>query len=353
MNLIFICLSTDNRNFIVNDTLDRIFYLSQNNKINSVQVISLKENGIMYKNNIKVFGLNNKYRSRIIKFFKFYYIIYKLLKRNKVDYIYLYMSPTVAILVFPFKFFFNVKIVSWFGHTRYNFITKLSLKYFTDIWLNAIKSFAPFKTKNIYFVGQGVRKDIFYPNYQIEKEFDFITVGRISPIKQLLETVRYIDMYSKNYHKKITLLICGDAFTNSDQIYKNKLLNLISEKNLDKQVTITGMLNREELISKLWTSKIFFFLVPGGIGKASLEAMACGMPMIMPSPESKNFFDDKISKYIICNRDDKSILNLMNKNLSLNKDEYISINKIIRKSFENKYSLESFTNRIVNILVNK
>ena len=94
-------------------------------------------------------------------------------------------------------------------------------------------------------------------------------------------------------------------------------------------------------------------MVPGGIGKASLEAMACGMPMVMPSPESKNFFEEEISKYIICNRDDESILNLMNKNLSLNRDEYIYANKIIRKSFENKYSLENFTNRIVNILMNK
>lgn len=70
--------------------------------------------------------------------------------------------------------------------------------------------------------------------------------------------------------------------TNRDEVYSNKIRQLISEKGLEKHITICGQVDEEKFKALHEESDIFMFInVDQSWGLAVFEAMSCGLPVIV------------------------------------------------------------------------
>jgi glycosyltransferase involved in cell wall biosynthesis len=345
MNFLFFCSSVDVNNPIIADTIKRAASFKNNSKVKDLFIISIHgESGEV--NGIKVYGLGSK--PSWLKLISLYFLLIKLFFTRKIDIIYLYMTPTMAPIFFPFKVF-GAKIASWFGHTVYTPWTRICLNYFTDFWFNANESMAPYKNKNLIFVGQGVDENTFFPK-ETPKKYDLITVGRITPIKKLELIFYSLKKCNETNGTNYNVAICGDAFVKEDIEYKEFLKQEITRLNLDENVKLIGNVKNDNLADTLRESKAFIFTVPGGVGKASLEAFACGLPLIISSPEARDFFGDFLSDYFLCNSNEVEISNKIHEILSLNGDKKQEVLDTMNAMFLQKYTLNSFTSRIVDHL---
>jgi glycosyltransferase involved in cell wall biosynthesis len=343
-------MSVDKNNPVVGDTIDRATMINNDPRVTKLTIISTRGPNYQQINGIDVYGLSRETSCKLQSLIYMYKCIWKLLSHDRYDFFYLYMTPTLALSLWPFRILKKIKIVTWFGHTIYRPITKFCLKYITDVWFNSNESMAPFKPKHLHLVGQGVREDIFFPEPSAQKKFDLITVGRISPIKKIEEMIEVLKIIREIKGNRFTLEICGDSFTEEDHAYKNKIFHLIRKYQMEDQVHLAGMISRNDLPAKLRTARAFIFLVPGGIGKASLEAMATGIPMILPSPNATDFFSEDLSKWFLCSPDRASIIDHTYRILNLTEPEYNNLSHSIRDYFLKNYTMEKLFQRIVTVL---
>ena len=118
-------------------------------------------------------------------------------------------------------------------------------------------------------------KGFFRKNYQISTDDKLIIyLGR-------LDETKGIDLLLKSFKKaileipNIKLAILG-----RDTPYKNKLIKLIDQLNINEHVLFTGFFGMEEKISALVDSDLFVTPSYNGFPHSFLESCACGTPII-------------------------------------------------------------------------
>lgn len=135
----------------------------------------------------------------------------------------------------------------------------------------------------IMTIPMGVDTDFFYPVRKLYKnngKIELLSVGRLEKIKGhdlgIKAVSRVIDLgYDVNYN------IIGDGN------YKGALEDIITDLSLAKQVKLLGAKSHSEIREYYWKADVFLMtstVVKGNIretqGLVSLEAQACGLPVV-------------------------------------------------------------------------
>ena len=134
----------------------------------------------------------------------------------------------------------------------------------------------PFFQKPVSFT----KSEVLKKRYNI-KDDDFVlfTLTRLSSVekdKGYDNVIKTISKYQSEL-PNIKYIISGKT----DNAERNRLEVIISNNKLEKNVTLTGFINEEELIQHYNTSDVF--IMPSqkeGFGIVFIESMACGLPVI-------------------------------------------------------------------------
>jgi glycosyltransferase involved in cell wall biosynthesis len=347
MKVIFICASVDVNNAIIGDTLDRALTIASHPQVSSLRILSLHSSEMPVVKGLSIHGVGTDRKGRISALVSFFRTLNEMIEEEKPDLFYLYMCPTLAPLLFFYRVFKKIYVVQWFGHSIYTFPTKTALKYFSDLWFNSNKSMAPFRPQHLHLVGQGVKPDHFFYDKNITKKFDMITVGRVTPVKKIDQMIEVLKLCRDRYGKKYTLNVCGDSFVHSDDLYKRHLLSLIEKYQLSDQIFFSGMVPRAKLPTAINEARLFLFLVNGGVGKAILEGIACGVPVVVSTPEADDFFGNELSSWFLCEKDTESVCQAIMKILDASPEKYRELSEKANRLFSEKYTMERFIDRIV------
>lgn len=114
--------------------------------------------------------------------------------------------------------------------------------------------------------------------YKLPTDF-IIHVGRIDPIKNLTSLVYAFDMLRKRIHYQGGLVIVGEFYRKTPDL---NLIPTIEKLNLKNEVILTGYIPDEDLPAVYSAAHLKVFPSHNeGFGLAPLEAMACGVPVIV------------------------------------------------------------------------
>lgn len=158
----------------------------------------------------------------------------------------------------------------------------------------------------------GVDTDFFYPNKEkkeISKALKLITVGRLDKVKGhqfCIEAVKQLI----NKGIKVTLTIIGDGEERSN------LESLIVKYQLEDSVFMKGSKSQQEVRQSLWEHDVYLLTavaLPDGRretqGLATLEAQACGLPVIVfNSGGVKYTLEDGVSGFVCEEYDIKDVV---------------------------------------------
>jgi len=200
------------------------------------------------------------------------------------------------------------------------------------------------KDENTFYIPfvKKISKYRFKKKYFTNKNINLLIIAKAQNRKRIYETVDAIkEILLKNEEIRLTLLM--QVVTNSQKLYLENLNKLISENKLNEKVRIKLNVDYSEMEKVYLNHDIF--IMPSTNEPASvsqLEAMACGLPVIIGSDNgTANYITHGRNGYIFKNGNFSEILIYLNK-LITDKE---SIKKMGEESFklvEENHSIKPF-----------
>jgi glycosyltransferase involved in cell wall biosynthesis len=326
LNVIFICQTVDEKDPIQATTVRWIKVLSEHEKIEKITVLSLRVGLFNLPKNVKVIKISGA--NSFVTIVRFYNkVLSNVWKSNTVFFV--YQNGYYPMLLLPFRLLLRRPVFQWLAHPHKGWKTWFNL-YFgsTRIFTSTLNAF-PYSRDNVSIVGQGVNLDLFRPKI-LKHNCDLITVGRISPVKQLDLILMALGHCYTYYGTQYTLNIVGSAILPSDIEYLEYLHSIIDKYKMSDSIRFIDTVQQSQLPEILPKAKAFIFCCKGALGRSVVEAMSCSIPIISTNLSvaevvPRELHDDLISSISIKNLSKKIHL-LMN----VDEQKRVEIGSILR-----------------------
>src|SRR3989344_664930 len=200
-----------------------------------------KGDAVGLPDNVEIYSLGKEAGvSRFGRFVEFQKLAMRLVK--KVDGIFCQMNPEYTINIWPYAKLFRKRIVSWYTHGKKTWKLKLMVSM-ANIILTASEESFPIRSKKVVVTGHGINTDLFQPkwkDYLEDSAFHVLTVGRISPTKDLESLIKAIDILDKEGQKNIIVKIVGEPGLPEHQGYYDSLKQAVRAMDLEKIIEFVG-----------------------------------------------------------------------------------------------------------------
>lgn len=324
----------------------------------SLIVVCLYKGKIDLPKNVKVLSLGkDKGECKIKYLFNFYKYIWQ--ERKNYDSVFVHMNAIYVVLGGLFWKIQKKKIGLWYVHRAVPLSLRIAEK-FANIIFSASQTGFNLKTKKLKVLGHGIDLQKFKfinisPSLSKERlgevdVFKIIYVGRISKIKNQELLLRALNiLVNKKCVQGIKMEIVGEARTQDDRKYKNNLEIYLKENNLESLVDFVGAVDFNDIVKYYQKADLSLNLCPtGGMDKAVLESLACGLPVVVLNQAFKNILKDFRDLVILDNENEEDLSERILGIKNLGGDERRELKIKLRKVAKG-FSLE---NLIKNILDN-
>lgn len=256
----------------------------------------------------------------------------KLVKQNKFDICQIFFGIPSGPIGYMLKKKYKIPYVIRFGggdipgfQDRFAVVYKFIGPFLKIIWNNADALIANSEglrkmamgfhhKKEIGIICNGVDIEKFHPLQLNDKEIrsseiNLLFVSRLIERKGLQHIIPIMNYMQEKTDKQIKLTIVGDG------PYRKKLEDLVIENNCEQLVNFVGQKDKKDLLPYYQNADLF--ILPSkkeGMPNVVLEAMACGLPVVMtPCEGSRELIKD--NGYIV------EIENISDKIIELCNDE--------------------------------
>ncbi len=320
-------------------------------QVEKLTVVCLEKGDIegLHKN-IKIFSvrgkkINNVFLRKIKDFFIFQKLVFKNIR--KINGIFCHMNPEYTISVWPQAKLFNKKIVSWYAHKQITLRLRL-LEKMADKILTPSKESFRLKSKKIKITGHGIDIEKFKPSENKSQNdiFSIISVGRISPTKNLETLIKAINvLVNKKNIKDINLKIIGEPGLKNHETYFESLKEMVEKMNLQSYIKFIGSIPNKLIPEKLTVSDIFINLSnTGSVDKAILEAMSSEVIPITSNVAFNNILKQELlTKQHNHEMLAQKIINIKNKS----REDKEILQKNLRKIVTENHNLNNLVAKIV------
>ena len=347
MNILWFNLKIDENNQALSFALDWINTMSL--KVDKIFVITMEKQKYNLNNNVIVFSLGKELGySRLRRFFVFYKLLFRILRKEKIDVAFSHMNPLFVVMAGFFLKIKKIPIYLWYCHKSVTNILRLSVflseKIFTcsEISMNV-------KTRKKEVIGHGINLERFNQLDCIRKDNLLLYVGRISPVKNVHILIDVIDLLVNNGYDSIALLIVGEPTQMQRDIdYKNEMIVKINDKRLNNNIRFVGKKNYCSMTKTYNEAQILLSLSDtGSVDKVLLEAMVCGCIPVSSNDSFKLLFENKFPE-LITSKDAYDVFDKVKNLLLMDKENIIKLQSVLKKEVEDKYSLEYLMKYLYN-----
>lgn len=275
-NIIIFNLKTDADDDVLGFTTDWINAFAK--CFNKVFVITMSKGKDETADNVEVYSVGKeKGYSEPRRVIEFYKIFNKLIKEHKIEGIFAHMIPEFAILAGPLAKKNKIPLVLWFAHKSVNWRLKLAEKFVTRIFTPSPESCRLKNRGKIVITGHGINTEKFRPlKRKNSKTKTFLTVSRISPIKNIDKMIEFIGRYYLQ-NNNISFSIVGRPLNSLDKKYYESLKRLVENKKLGKIIKFKQAVPYKNIEKEYQRAAYFLnFSETGSVDKAVLEALCCG-----------------------------------------------------------------------------
>ena len=341
MNILITTQAVDNKDDHFVFFLDWISEFAASYK--KVTVIALRTGEYTLPPNVKVVSLGkNEGKGRLTYLYRFFKTI--LSERREYDDVFVFMNPEYVVLGGLIWRYLGKRIGLWYTHKQVNLKLRVA-HFFTHIVFTAIKESFRIPSTKVCVVGHGINTDLFSPMPAPQQGIEILTVSRIAPIKHIENMIEAVPFIEKKLNQKVTLSIVS-ALPSKDDAYYQKLITLITQKKLTEQVHFLGAIPGGELPPVYNRATITFNLTPtGGLDKAVLESLSCGVPVIASNQGLRPLFGVYQDRLSVALGDVEELAEKASLAVSLKEHESEALRALVKDT----YSYKTLIKKIIAI----
>jgi glycosyltransferase involved in cell wall biosynthesis len=241
-----------------------------------IEVICLKEGKHTLPANVRVHSLGKERSlSRATYILNFYRYIWKL--RHDYDSVFVHMNPVYVILGGLFWRLWNKRISLWYTHKNVDLKLRLAVLLSNNIFTASKRSFR-LKNRKVHVMGHGIDVDFFSPDSKLLRGTAVLSAGRLSRAKRHDLVIRA----AEHFPNEVRIAGGGPE--------KSNLETLAKHLSVASRVHFLGPQTQEQLREEYRTSGVFVHVSEtGSLDKVTLEALACGLPVITTNPDFSAF----------------------------------------------------------------
>lgn len=320
------------------------------NYFDQVDVIALEKGAYDLPNNVKVYSIGKERNySKLKRFLIFYRLLFKLLPGSSA--VFAHMSPIFAIASWPVAKLFRCRVVLWYLHRSVTLRLRLALLLSNNI-VTAAKESLRIKSNKIIEVGHGIDVAFFRndKSWQEKSCINIISVGRISPIKNLETLIQAVSIMNKN-KISIKVDIIGRPIMNKDNKYLSDLKRLTEDLQLQNIINFAGFVPYSNIADFYKKGDIAVNLAPrGGVDKVVLEAMASGLLVLATNETLAPYFGEYRKDLVFKYGDFEDLADKISNLISLQSSDKREMSDFLVGSVEQNHNLVNTIQRISDLL---
>jgi glycosyltransferase involved in cell wall biosynthesis len=250
--------------------------------------------------------------------------------------------------------FWHKKIALWYTHKQVGVLLNLAEKLVDKIFTASAQSFN-LKSNKVVITGHGIDTDKFYClNREIKIDnYRILTVGRITRIKNLATLIQATGLLVgkiENLHVDIV----GSPITEEDKKYQEELLVLVKKKNLAGVVGFLGPRPYTAMPEVYCAYNCLVNLAPtGGVDKAVLEAMSCGLPAVVANRSFEPIFGAQQDLFLFEFGQPKDLVRKISALRNFSVEEYKRLGHNLREQVIVGHDLKKTIPRIISEICQK
>jgi glycosyltransferase involved in cell wall biosynthesis len=290
MKLLVITQTVDNEDSVLGFFHDWLLEFSK--RFDKVSVICLYEGRHNLPKNVSIYSLGKESDSSKIKYLlKFFNLIWKY--RKDYDMVFVHMNQEYVLLGGLIWKILAKKIFFWRNHPYGNIWTSLATALSTKVFCTSTSSFTA-QFKKTVIMPAGIDTNLFHPVADfVRVKHSICMIGRISPVKHILEAIEAVNYFVKN-GEQFSLTIIGDVSPKiEDKKYMDILLQYISKNNLRSHIKFEKAVLHENLPEIYSGYEICLNLTDNGsFDKTIVEAASCGTVPIVSNQSLSSLLPD-------------------------------------------------------------
>ena len=247
----------------------------------SIELVCLESGKFDLPDNVTVHSLGKEKGggNKIKYLWRFFCLLWRL--RRNYDDVFVHMNQIYVILAGPYWRFSGKTIGLWYAHGTKSLSLRIATRLAHHIFSSTRYGFPLHGSaidKKLTITNQGIDADIFSPR-EARKDIDLLTIGRLSPSKNLELLLTVLKNLQTN--RGVRLTIIGSAATDSDQEYVEKLKEQSDSLGITDLINWVGPVPNEALPGYLQRTKVFIHAgTTGSLDKTLLEPLFSGVPMV-------------------------------------------------------------------------
>lgn len=200
----------------------------------------------------------------------------------KADAVFFHMIPEFVLAAAPFLLSQKRPSGLWYVHKSVTWRLKLAERIIYYIFTASALSFR-LPSKKVIYTGHAIDTELFKLSSPPRSQgIKLLTVGRISPVKELETIIQAAAILKETWGKSFSLSIVGGPLMPRDEEYLVTLKKLVKEKNLESYVHFHGPRPYTEISALYHEHDVFISMsTTGSLDKAVLEAMASGLTVVV------------------------------------------------------------------------
>jgi len=322
-------------------------------KIDRLWVITPRAESIKLPNNVIVYEVGRNYCKGETIFHairNFHSALWRLTRNEQVHGIFTHMYPKFAIMAAPYAKFNRIPLVMWFTHETINGQLKLA-SLLVDRILTATPETCRLKNSKIEVIGHGIDIETFTKQIQKSEHSGFVivTVGRISPIKNLEVIIQAVHILVKSHSLlDIKLLVIGKPPTPDHRQYLEHIKNLVRVAKLENHVDFIGEVEHAQIPYIFQRSDVFINACNSGFDKAILEAMAFKIPVVVSNPTFKSILGKHAYELMFSPGNSHELAQRLAFLAGLPCDELKHLGQSMREIVQSSHDVDSLSEKIVH-----
>jgi glycosyltransferase involved in cell wall biosynthesis len=316
-------------------------------RVDHLHVLTLEERRASLPDNVSVYSMGKEHgHNRLRELAAFHQTLSRIVP--EVDVIFSHMTPRYTWLAAPYAALFRKPQILWFVHRQVSWELRLAHRAAARIATASPESFS-LPSSKVTLLGHGIDLAHFYPASEPAPRPSVLSVGRLSPIKNHEILIQAIAHLRDQGCRELQVAIAGGE-TPENPGYAKHLRDIVRSLRLENQVRLLGAVPYRDIPTLYREAALTVNLCPtGGMDKAALESMACGVPALVHNETFLPLLESYESVLWCQHLDPQRVAAQLQGLLSQSPRWRAEVGSQLRQRIKAGYSLDVLTERLVDL----